>query len=167
MRHSWKIKALSLLLFASTLFSYGCYDIVAIKPTEITKLNNTYSVQVGTSYSTSYNTSTKTTTTNSSPIMAHSVRHLERPDGRTLQVTGKTPVIITTNQGKYTFTHPTISRLNDGNLIIAGSNRGYVSFPLESIQKAEVKMYNAGKTLLTSTLLSVLLCVPLFIMAGK
>ncbi|MBU1536398.1 hypothetical protein KKF84_13815, partial [Myxococcota bacterium] len=84
-----------------------------------------------------------------------------------VEIKGKTPVTITTHQGKYVFAHPTISRLDGDTLVIAGGNRGSVAFPLNTIQKTEVEQYNWGKTMLVYTLVSIALCIPLFIWIGS
>jgi hypothetical protein len=125
---------LSLLCF---VFFTGCYDYHTVKPTEIPKLNNSFRTPIGTS--TNYDGSSNT-------LMAISVRHLERPDGRTIELKGETSVRLTTSRGQYTFKHPTISRLSGDNLVISGSNRGKLFFPLSSIKKAEVEKYNRWKS---------------------
>jgi hypothetical protein len=162
MKTKFMKKLITLTCLSSFFLTFGCYKSIAIKLTEVPKLNNTYSVSVGSTNTSSYNYSTKQTDYSSSPIIASSVRHIRRTDGRILEVKGKTPVIITTKAGKYTFKHPTISRLYNGRLKIAGGNRGEQVFMLDSIQKVEIKQFNFAKTMLVWAGIAIITVVPYF-----
>ena len=154
----------NLILLTLSLGLTGCYDLYSIAPTEVPKLNNTYTVQVGSTTSSSYNYSTKQTSYTSTPIYSHSVRHVRRANGTNLHVTGSPPVIITTNRGKFTFTHPTIASIEGDSLIISGGNRPNTRFLLSDIKKVQIKIYNRGKTTLVYTavaLLPLLILIPI------
>jgi hypothetical protein len=156
-------KLITLICLVSFFLTLGCYNTYSIQPTEVPKLNNTYSVQVGSRNTSSYNSSTGSTKYSSSPIMAHSTRHVKRPDGRTAEITGKATIIITTKTSKYTFTHPTIASLNSGHLKIAGANRPEQIFMIGSIKKVEVEQYSHVKSLLAYVGISILLIYPLIL----
>jgi hypothetical protein len=140
------VKHIIILMFSMSLaFLSGCYKLTSIVPTEIPKLNNSYSVQVGSTNRTDYGSNGSSSTT-TSPIMAVSVRHLRKTDGKVLSVKGENSIIITTKAGKYTFKPPLIARLDGGNLIVAGSNRPNITFPLDSIIKAQIEQLDVLKT---------------------
>jgi hypothetical protein len=157
-------KLITLTCLASFFLTFGCYNTYSIKPTEVPKLNNTYSVRVGSKRTSFYNSISKTTSYSSIPIMAKSTRHLKQPDGKIVKLTGKTPVSIFTKTGKYTFLHPTISSLNSGHLIIKGSNRSKQIFMLDSIQKVEIQKYSNGKSTFLYFLLGAVAMIPFLLM---
>ena len=95
--------------------------------------------------------------------MFYLVRYVRKLNGTNLEVKGKTPVIITTNSGKFVFTHPTISALEGNSLTISGGNWLNITFELGDIKKVEVEQYSWGKTMLFYTALAVALCIPMFI----
>jgi hypothetical protein len=73
-----------------------------------------------------------------------------KKDKKTLQITGTKSLTIRDQKGKYFFKHPTIAKLENGSLIISGSNQKQKSFQLKSIKKVEIKEFSVKRTILWS-----------------
>ncbi|MBU1221692.1 hypothetical protein KKF34_11515 [Myxococcota bacterium] len=153
-----------LFLFVPALiYITGCYRTEFIRPTEIVKLNNTASIQVGTTSHTtsSYNYSTKSTSysTSYSPVMSHSYRTLLKPDGTTTPHIGGFSyiTIFTTNGGQYKVEYPIQASINGENIKLAGKNFPEQDIRIVDIHKASVTTYDGSSTYMIVMLVSVVI----------
>lgn len=131
-------------LIASVVLT-GCYNTYVVAPTELPKLSGAYSqTQNAYGYS-AYGGSMAVTTVN------ESVRHLARPDGTMVEISGAPDVALTTQRaGVLTFAHPVQFAITpDGILDARGSNRAN-QIPLGDIARAEVSVYDRNQTMLAT-----------------
>ncbi|AWV90420.1 hypothetical protein [Bradymonas sediminis] len=127
-----------LLICAVGLSATGCYTYEAVKPTELPKLNGSYEKTVGSTYNPN-NTST--------PIVERSVVHLERVDGRMVEISGPMDARVTRKSGEaIVIEHPIVARTNAVSLFVKGGNIAEQEFLLQDIEKVEVEKLQGTRT---------------------
>ena len=117
------VKRMTLLAMTGSLAltHVGCVDWVAVRPSELPKLNNF---------------STETFSAGSTHLTVVTARNVRGADGRVVQITGEHEVLVTANGNGV-----------DDTLTVAGKNREDTPFTLGKVQKVEVSQYAPGKTM--------------------
>ncbi len=145
MKHLGATSLLSCALLS--LANLGCHDWVAIRPTELPRLNGSTAVQVGTT--TQYGPNG---TTSTAPVMAVSQTAVEGPDGRMVQINGSFDARVVSGGEERTFDGPVVSelQLEGRQLNIRSANYAPVDIPISAVDSVEVSQFNAVKTSLLS-----------------
>jgi hypothetical protein len=156
-----------LAIIMAALILSSCYNHVAVKPTELAKLNHAYSVQTGTRARTTTSTHNGRTTyhTSHDPVYAHSEIPMEKPDGRVVSLVGKPDAIRITARGgrQRLFEKPFIVEPIEEGVIIKSANWAATSYPYADITKAEVKYYDGVATGVVAAVITLTLCFGLFV----
>lgn len=118
---------------ALSLAQVGCYDWVAIRPSDLPKLNAATS---------------QTVSAGNLQVTLTSVRTVHTPDGRIVEIRGGHDVAVTAEGTTVEFEYPVESNVADETLTVAGKNREDTPFPLARVQKVEVSQKAEGKTTL-------------------
>ena len=121
-----QISGMTAALLIPCLVLSGCFSWVAVKPTELTKLNN---MTVG----------VVKRGPSAGRAVAVSVSKLERADGRLIEVKGKPYIRITANGRTYDFKPPISVDQQGTAFTIRSGNRAATTFHLSQIQKVEVR----------------------------
>lgn len=133
-------------LCAFGMTSSGCIVHEVIKPTELPKVNNSYSKNIG---------STVGPNGAVTPIVEKSVVHLERPDGTMVEIKGETDALVTLRNGtQVEIEHPVAARTNAVSLFVKGGNIAEQEFEMREIDKVEVSQISMGRTMALTTVIS-------------
>jgi hypothetical protein len=125
------------------MLSSGCYDWELIKPTELPKLNGSFSTPIGHAGNTT--------------VVAVRVADVEREDGTLTQIKGNFDLKVTReNDDVVEFEHPVLAEIDDDDLVVRGGNRAKTHIPLTEIKHAEVSQLNVGTTTASAVVCSVL-----------
>jgi hypothetical protein len=137
-----------MLVLAFSLQSTGCYQWVAIRPSELPKLDND----------------------GAQPAAERNVRNarLERPDGSLVEVNRSSDVRLETASESLELAAPVVARIQKDELWIRAGNAGNMKFVLSDVKSAEVAKFDGGMTavaivgaVLGTTLVTTLLVVGL------
>lgn len=129
--------AVLVTLFFSVHLS-ACYKKVAVKPTELPKVNQSYTKTAGTAY-----TGQGTVT-----VTESSVIKLERTDGRLYELKGDADVLVRPKGGEQLFfKHPIGAKVKDGTLKIKSKNYAEKSFKIDNLQSTKVRDYDQMGTM--------------------
>jgi hypothetical protein len=83
-----------------------------------------------------------------------------------VEVQGKASVLLETARGRLDFEHPIIANLRDDQVLeIAAGNRAQTDIPLADVHAATVSWYDQEKTLLAVCGVSVLVTIPVILVA--
>ena len=126
------VKRMTLLAMTGSLAltHVGCVDWVAVRPSELPKLNNF---------------STETFSAGSTHLTVVTARNVRGADGRVVQITGEHDVLVTADGKEVSFEHPVEARVVDDTLTVAGRNREDTRFELATVEKVEVRQYSTAK----------------------
>jgi hypothetical protein len=124
------------------MLSSGCYDFELIKPTELPKLNGSFSTSLGRA--------------GNATVVAVRVVDVEREDGTLAQIKGNFDLkVVRTDGREVEFEHPVRVEEDGDDFVVRGGNRGATRISLVDIQHAEVSQLNPG-AVVAGTLLGVL-----------
>jgi hypothetical protein len=126
-----KLVPLSMIATLS-LAQVGCYDWVAVRPSDLPKLNAV---------------SSQTVSAGTAQVTLMDVRTVRAPDGRLVEIRGAHDVEVTADGATVSFEHPVEAKVADETLTVAGKNREDTPFTLGKVQKVEVSQYAPGKTM--------------------
>jgi hypothetical protein len=145
---------------AAALLAAGCYDSARVRPAELPKLNDSYSQNL---YGAAFASNGKTALTT---VTDRTVRHLITDEGKVVEVQGEASVVLETARGIMDFRHPIIANLRDDQVLeIAAGNRAQTDIALADVHTATVSWYDQGKTLLAVCGISLMVTVPVMMIA--
>ena len=115
-----------ILVLALSLQSTGCYEWVAVRPSELPKLDHD----------------------GAQSEAERNVRNarLERPDGSLVEVNRSADVRLTTSSDTLEFVAPVVARIQKDDLWIRAGNAGNTKLPLSDVESAEVAKFDGGMT---------------------
>ena len=115
-----------ILVLAFSLQFTGCYEWVAIRPSELPKLDHD----------------------GAQSEAERSVRNarLERPDGSLVEVNRSADVRLTTASESLELEAPVVARIQKDDLWIRAGNAGNTKFLLSDVKSAEVAKFDGGMT---------------------
>ena len=125
---------IALVLSASLLLTQsGCYDWVAIQPTEISKLRTGSQKEVGTS--------------GNGVVVAYTAQTLTAVDGTSTQIKGDYDLRLTTEKTQSTYEHPVVvEQTSPTDFTVQGGNQPRRRVNLNDIKTVEVSQYNKNLT---------------------
>jgi|GEM_PF-2699814 len=126
---------------ALSLAQVGCYDWVAIRPSELPKLNSL---------------SSQTVAAGNLQVTVMTIRTVRSPDGRLVEIRGAHDVQVRADGATVEFEHPVESSVADETLTVAGSNREDTRFALRTVDDVKVRQYSPGKTIALAAVLSLI-----------
>jgi hypothetical protein len=124
------------------MLSSGCYDWELIKPTELPKLNGSFSTPIGRA--------------GNATVVAVRVADVEREDGTLTQIKGNFDLKVTReNDDVVEFEHPVLAEIDGDDLVVRGGNRAKTHIPLVEIKHSEVSQLDVGGTTAAAVICSV------------
>lgn len=143
----WKATMAMAGVFVMTI---GCYNRIAIKKEEATKLKQAYSTSgmaapvygaTGTTYAT---------------VVEKSVIRVEREDGRIYEVTGRADLVVIDEDGnERLYKHPVHVTIDGNEFLVQSKNSGGTTYEMDSIRTVKVREGAYWKTLGLTTLIAV------------
>ena len=115
----------------------GCHTWVAIKPSELPRLNGSTEQVVSRSAN--------------SRVVAITTTPVERPDGRLVEIRGNYDVRIESGGRSQEVGSPVLAELEGDHLIVRGSNMPRSRIPLSNIDNLEVSQFQRARTVLLTT----------------
>lgn len=128
------------VLVTTAFQAVGCYKYVDIKPTELVKLNGSYSRAVGSTQ----------TPAGSVTIVESTVAHVERPDGRLVELKGDFDAVVRTRSDHFKFVHPVNARLDGKFLVVASGNHAATPLVLSEVERVGISQYDGVMTVLVA-----------------
>ena len=117
------------LYILAALASSGCFSYDIVKKTELPKMSN---LAVGTVVS----------GPQTGNAVAVAVTHVERPDGRLLEVSGTPTVRIIASGKRHLFKHPIRARIEGDLLTVRSGNRPQTAFRLREVTQVAIRRPN-------------------------